>query len=170
LVDLNGLDNLAEAYLYTRQYNRTIEEGKKIVEIDPTFANVHIHMSQAYLYSGKYDLWLDEWEKTATLNDDPEDLALVRAVRKEYSKSGFHAAMTRLAELQQEQSKRFYIDPAFIAADYAIIGDKDQAFAWLEKAYAEKSVFIEYIKAVPHYDSLRSDPRYTDLSKRMGLS
>ena len=169
-LNLNGLDNLAEAYLYTRQYNRTIEEGKKIVEIDPTFANVHIHLSQAYLYSGKYDLWLDEWEKTATLNDDPEDLALVRAVRKEYSKSGFHVAMTRLAELQQEQSNRFYIDPAFIATDYAIIGDKDQAFAWLEKAYAEKSVFIEYIKAVPDYDSLRSDPRYTDLLKRMGLS
>jgi len=169
-LNLNGLDNLAEAYLYTRQYNRTIEESKKIVEIDPTFANVHIHLSQAYLYSGKYDLWLDEWEKTATLNDDPEDLALVRAVRKEYSKSGFHVAMTRLAELQQEQSNRFYIDPAFIATDYAIIGNKDQAFAWLEKAYAEKSAFIEYIKAAPDYDSLRSDPRYTDLLKRMGLS
>ena len=169
-LNLNGLDNLAEAYLYTRQYDRTIEEGKKVLEIDPTFANVHIHISVAYLYSGKYDLWLDEWEKTATLNHDPEDLALVRAVRKEYSKSGFHVAMTRLAELQQEQSKRFYVDPALIAADYAIIGEKDQAFAWLERAYAEKSVFIKYIKAFPDYDSLRSDLRYTDLLKRMGLS
>jgi hypothetical protein len=75
--------------------------------------------------------------------------------------------MTRL-ELQQEQSKRFYMTQPLLLPT-SIIGEKDQAFAWLEKAYAEKSVFIQYIKAFPDYDSLRSDPRYTDLLKRMGL-
>src|SRR5258708_20175134 len=130
-LNLNGLDTLAEAYLYKRQYNRTIEEGKKIVEIDPTFANVHIHLSQAYLYSGKYDLWLDEWEKTATLNDDPEGLALVRAVRKEYSKSGFHVAMRRLAELQQEQSNRFYIHPPLIHSFHDLFRQLHTSFSSL---------------------------------------
>jgi eukaryotic-like serine/threonine-protein kinase len=168
-LNMNGLDNLAEAYIYTRQYDQSIEEGKKIVEIDPAFANVHIHLSQAYYFIGKYDLWLQEWEKTSTLNNDSEDLAVVKAVKQEYSKSGFRGAVKRFAELQEEQSKRIYIDPALIASNYALIGEKDKAFAWLEKAYTDKSSFISYLKPWPHFDSLRSEPRYTDLLKRMGL-
>jgi len=168
-LNLNGLDNLAEAYIYTRQYDQSIQEAKKVVEIDPAFANVHIHLSQAYCFMGKYDLWLEEWEKTSTLNNDSEDLAVVKAVKQEYSKSDFRGAMKRYVELQEEQSKRIYIDPALIAADYALLGEKDKSFAWLEKAYAEKSAFISYVKPFPHFDSLRSDPRYAGLLKRMGL-
>ena len=168
-LNLNGLDNVAEAYLYTRQYDKTIEESRKIIEIDPAFANVHVHMALAYLYLGKYDLWLDEWQKQDTLSGDSEDLAVVNAVRQEYAKTGFRGAMKRLLELKQEQSRRMYIDPAGIASLYAISGDKDRAFAWLEKASVEKSTFLEYVKVSPDYDSLRSDPRYAALLRRMGL-
>src|SRR5262249_24118125 len=51
-LNLNRLDNLCEAYLYTRQFEQSIAEGKKIVDIDPTFANVHVHVGLAYLFSG----------------------------------------------------------------------------------------------------------------------
>ena len=168
-LNMNGLDNVAEAYQYTRQYAESIEEGKKIVEIDPTFANVHFHLSQAYLFVGKYDLWLEEWQKLDSLNGDSEDLAVAKAVTQEYAKSGFRNAMKRYTELLEEESKRTYIDPAVIASNYAFIGDKDKAFVWLEKAYAEKGNFINYIRVWPYFDSLRSDPRYADLLKRMGL-
>ena len=168
-LNMNGLDNVAEAYLYTRQYTESIAEGKKIVEIDPTFANVHVHLSQAYFHMGKYDLWLEEWQKLDSLNGDSEDLVLAKAVTQEYSKSGFRGAMKRLVELLEAQSKRIYIDPAVIASNYAAMGEKGQAFAWLETAYAEKSGFIVYLKVDPNFDSLRADPRYADLLKRMGL-
>src|SRR5580704_4719911 len=168
-LNLNGLDNLAEAYLYTRQYSETIEQGKKILEIDPNYANAHMHLSEAYLYTGKYDLWLDEWEKAATLNNNREDLAMVKAMKAEYAKSGLRGALLRSAEYQEEESKRQYVDPALIALTYAMLGDKDKAFAQLDKALAQKSVFLTYIKVMPDYDSLRSDPRYADLLKRMGL-
>lgn len=123
----------------------------------------------AYFFIGKYDLWLEEWQKLDSLNGDSEDLGLAKAVTQEYSKSGFRGAMKRLVELQEAQSKRIYIDPANIASNYAAMGDKDQAFVWLEKAYEEKSVFIDYLKVDPHFDSLRSDPRYADLLRRMNL-
>ena len=58
----------------------------------------------------------------------------------------------------------------FIAYDYAALGDKDQTFAWLEKAYSEKAGSLGYIKVMKAMDSLRSDPRYIDLLKRMGLA
>jgi eukaryotic-like serine/threonine-protein kinase len=168
-LNLNGLENLAEAYIYTRQYPESIEEAKKLLEIDPTFANAHLLLSRTYLFMGKYDLWLEEWEKTARLNSDSEDLILVDAAKREYPKSGYRGALKRVVVLEEEQAKRIYIDPALHAARCAHLGEKDQAFAWLEKAYAEKSGFLHYLKVSPDFDSLRSDPRYADLVKRMGL-
>jgi hypothetical protein len=67
------------------------------------------------------------------------------------------------------QAKHIYIDPAVIAAYYAVLGDKEQSFTWLEKAYGEKSGSLLYIKTTPDFDSLRMDPRYADLLKRMDL-
>jgi hypothetical protein len=118
---------------------------------------------------GEYDLWLEEWEKAAKLSNDSDDLARVEAARRSYAKSGYHGAMKRLATLQEEQAKRIYIDPVFIAVSYAILGEKDRAFGLLEKACREKSGGIGSIKNIPAFDSLRSDPRYADLLKRMGL-
>ena len=170
-LNLNALDNLAEAYLYTRQYDQCIAEGKKIVEIDPAFANVHAHIGLAYLYSGKYDQWLDEWQKFVHLNNDPPaDRAALDAVMEEFRHSGGVAAVRRMAKTQEEQSRTAYIDPALIATNYSIAGDKDKAFLWLDKAAAEHSAFFQYIKADPSYDPIRSDPRFAALLKRMGLS
>jgi serine/threonine protein kinase/Tfp pilus assembly protein PilF len=168
-LNLNGLDNLAESYLYTRQYPEAIAEANKVIEIDPNYANAHMHLSQAYLYTGKYDLWLEEWEKGATLNNTPEDLAMVKAMKVEYARSGLHGALLRSAEYQEEETKRQYVDPALIAMTYAMLGDKDKAFAQLDKAAAQKSVFLTYVKVLPDLDSLRSDPRYAALLRRMGL-
>jgi eukaryotic-like serine/threonine-protein kinase len=168
-LNLNGLENLAEAYIYTRQYPESIEQAKKLLEIDPTFANAHLLLSRTYLFVGKYDLWLEESEKVARLNNDSENLALVDAAKREYPKSGYRGALKRVVALEEEQAKRIYIDPAWHARQYAFLGEKDQAFAWLEKAYAEKSGFLHYLKVSPDFDSLRSDPRYASLLKRMGL-
>jgi hypothetical protein len=96
-------------------------------------------------------------------------VALVKAVSQEYAKTGYRGALKRLVALQEEQAKRIYIDPAYIAGNHALLGEKDRAFSWLEKAYGEKSGFLPYIKASPFFDSLRSDPRYAGLLKRMGL-
>jgi eukaryotic-like serine/threonine-protein kinase len=167
-LNLNGLDNLAEAYIYTRQYAQCIEEAQKVLEIDPTYASAHYHLSLGYQSTGKYDLWLEEWEKAARLINDPE-LPLIEPARREYLKTGFRGAMKRFVALEEDQATRFYIDPAQVASNHAVLGERDQAFAWLEKAYAEKSGFLRLLKVYPFFDSLRSDPRYADLLKRMGL-
>ncbi len=168
-LNLNANDNLAGEYFSSKQYEQAIEQEKKTLEIDPTDANSHSILSRIYLFTGKYDLWLAQWEKAASLNNDPEDMANVKAVKQEYAKSGFHGAMKRLVALQEEQPKRIYIDPGWIAGNYALLGEKDRAFSLLEKAYREKSGFLANIKSAPPFDSLRSDPRYADLLKRMGL-
>jgi tetratricopeptide (TPR) repeat protein len=168
-LNLNGLDNLAEAYIYTRQYAQSIEQSQKLLEIDPTFAASHFRLAGAYHLTGKYDLWLQEWEKAVRLSNDSDGLALVEAAKHEYPKFGTRGAMKRVVALEEEQAKRVYIDPAWIAGDYSLLGERDQAFTWLEKAYAEKSNVIAYLKVSPRFDSLRADPRYANLLRRMGL-
>ncbi|HYT20700.1 MAG TPA: protein kinase [Candidatus Polarisedimenticolia bacterium] len=168
-LNLNANDNLASEYFFTKQYDQAIEQAKKTLEIDPNFADAHSRLSFMYRFTGKYDLWLEEWEKAARLNNDSEDIARVEAAKREYPKSGYRGAIKRVVSLLEEQAKRIYIDPAWIAANYAFLGEKDRAFSWLEKAYVEKSGFVSSIKSAPEFDSLRSDPRYADLLKRMGL-
>jgi eukaryotic-like serine/threonine-protein kinase len=168
-LNLNANQNLASQYMSAQKYDQSIEYQKKTLEIDPTYAKAHQELSAAYQFAGKYDLWLEEWEKSAMLNNDSEDLALVKAVGQEYAKSGYRGAMKRLVALQEEQAKRIYIDPANIARNYALLSERDRAFGLLEKAYAEKSGGLPNIKSDPCFDSLRSDARYADLLKRMGL-
>jgi len=168
-LNLNGLDNLAEAYIYTRQYDQSIQQSKKVLEIDPNFATAYFRLAGAYHWIGKYDLWLQAMEEGAKRSNDADALALAEAAKHEYPKSGARGALKRVIALEEEQAKRVYVDPAWIASDYAVLGERDAAFTWLEKAYAEKSNFLSYLKVAPKFDSLRSDPRYADLLRRMGL-
>ena len=71
--------------------------------------------------------------------------------------------------MRKQLANHRYVDPADIAYDYAALGDKEQTFAWLDKAAAEKSGGLEVIKVVPAMDPWRSDPRYLDLLKRIGM-
>jgi len=169
-LNLNAMTNVGATFLGARRYEQAIAQLNKVLEIDPHYAGAHQFLSLVYEAQGKYDLWLDEAEKTATLNKDADLLAVFKAARLEYGKAGYRAANKRIAEVLQEQSKRVYIDPVSIASAYTAFGDKDKAFFWLEKAFAEKSDLIRILKTAQTFDSLRSDPRYADLMHRMNLS
>ena len=167
----NAIDNLAGEYLSSKRLEQGIDECKKNLEIDPNYSRAHNTLATAYLLTGKYEQFLEEWEKAANLSKDANDIAVAQAAKREYPKSGYRGALKSALALQQEQAKRIYVDPAWIAGQYALLGEKDLAFVWLEKAYTEKSGFIgSNLKIHPFFDSLRSDPRYADLLKRMGLT
>jgi len=168
-LNLTVSTNLAVGYGNMRQYDLALDQFKKTIDIDPNYASAHDALAQTYRDLGKYDLWLEEWKKAATLADDQENLVIANEAARAYAKGGFHVAMSRTVELRKQLEQRRYVDPSFIAYDYASLGDKDQAFYWLEKAYSEKAGALAYIKVFRQMDPLRRDPRYVDLLKRMGL-
>jgi len=89
--------------------------------------------------------------------------------RQDYARTGNRSeAEETLAELQQI-SKQRYISPAAIALIYAALGDKDQAFAWLDKLVEEHDLITARLKVDERFDPLRSDPRFAELVKRVGL-
>jgi len=162
-------NNLTQQYQAMGQYDLAVAQAKKGIEMDPNFVPQHFNLAFVYQDMGKYDLWMEELKKGAALSDDPEETTINEEVARVYTQSGFRAANVKDAELRERLAKRRYVDPGYIAFDYAVIGDKEQAFAWLEKAYAEKAGSLQYLKIAHPLDALRSDPRYIGLLKRMGL-
>jgi eukaryotic-like serine/threonine-protein kinase len=162
--------NLGQALGSARQYDASVEQLKKTLEMDPNYANAHSQLAREYFEMGKYDLWLEEWKKAQSLFQQPDELAIAEEVAKVYSKSGLKPAKLREIEMRKELAKRRYVDPTDIAYAYADLGDKEQTFAWLDKAAAEKSGGLEVVKIIPALDPWRKDPRYLDLLKRIGLT
>ncbi len=162
-------DNYAIVTYNAGQDQFAIEQWRKTLEMDPNYASALRNLSNAYADLHQYDLWLENWKKVATVTNDHENLKIADEAAQTYAKSGFQAAMRRIIELQVQLAKRRYVDPADIGMNCAVLGEKDQAFFWLEKAYAEKSDDLEWIKVNRSADALRSDPRYAALVKKMGL-
>ncbi len=162
--------NLGQALGNARQYDASVEQLKKTLEMDPNYAQAVGQLSWEYFETGKYDLWLETWKRSLVLFQRADELAIAEDVSRVYSKSGLKPALLRRIEMRKRQASHRYVDPADIAYDYAAVGDKEQAFAWLDKAAAEKSGGLENIKVVAAMDPWRSDPRYLDLLKRIGLT
>ena len=168
-LNVKANDNLGQQYLMMKRYDQALDQFKKVVEMDPGFAPVHGDLANVYFVTRKYDLWIQEIKQATTMANQPEYVAIADAVGKVYSRSGIQAALREWAEQEKALSKREYEDPAGVGFAYAAAGEKDEAFAWLEKGFKEKSEGMQYIKFVVWLEPVRSDPRYADLLKRMGL-
>jgi TolB-like protein/Tfp pilus assembly protein PilF/tRNA A-37 threonylcarbamoyl transferase component Bud32 len=168
-LNLKNNDNLALVYAAAHRYDIAVEQFKKTLDMDPNFASAHGNLAGLYQDIGKYDLWLDEWKKAAVAANDKEDQAIAEEAARVYAKSGYHPALLRIIELEKDLAKRRYVDPGIIAYTYAELGNPDEVFRWLEKAYSENSESLNAIKITRSMDRYHSDPRYIDLLKRMAI-
>jgi hypothetical protein len=86
-----------------------------------------------------------------------------------YAVSGRQCEARKILDLLKGLSRRRYVMPYHLANIYTALGDKDQAFAWLQKAYDERDDRLMFLKVDPFWDSLRSDPRFSNLVRIIGL-
>jgi tetratricopeptide (TPR) repeat protein len=123
----------------------------------------------AYEQKGMYDEAIAEFKKAIQVKGT-NDVGLLRAgIGHIYAVTGKKSeARTVLDELKQ-LSEQEYVPATSIALIYAGLGEKDQAFAWLDKGYEQRAFLMQWIKIEPRWDSLRTDPRFQDLMRRMGL-
>jgi eukaryotic-like serine/threonine-protein kinase len=168
-LNLKYNDSLSAMYRNARQNELALDQARKTLEMDPSYVSGVRNLADVYATLHRHDLWLENWKKAATLMNDHEDLEIADEASRVYAKSGYQSAMRRVIEMQLQLAKRRYVDPADIGFNYAELGEKDQAFLWLEKGYAEKSDLSGYLKVDWRADGLRSDPRYAALLKKMGL-
>ncbi len=169
--------NHANTLYLARQYDAAIEQYQKTLQIGsvdgkPSFGPespwIHYGLGQVYVQKGMFTEAFAEFNMAKDLM---EDLPLAwEGLGYAYAKAGQRdEALKILDQLQARANKGEYVLPLGIAWIYIGLGDKDKAFVWLDKAFAERSGGLRQIKTDPIYDPLRSDPRFTDLLRRMKL-
>src|SRR5882724_5080337 len=168
-LNLQYQSNFGQVLANAGQTEVALEQLKKTLEMDPNFAYAHVELRNIYRDMGKYDLSLEEWKEASTLNNDREEITIAAGTAEVYAKSGTKAAIAREIELRKELAKRRYVDPTEIAYLYALLGDKEQTFAWLDKARAEKTAGLEPVKIIHALEQWHSDARYVALLKELGL-
>jgi serine/threonine protein kinase/Flp pilus assembly protein TadD len=161
--------NLGLAYYLARQYDLALEQLRKTREMDPSFALTPQYIGLAYLEKGMYKEAIKYCEEAAApVSASPYAISALGYV---YAISGKKPEAEKVCDRLKELSEQKYISPRFIASIYAGLGEKDKALESLSAAYEDRSLQIgPGIIADPTYDSLRAEPRFQDLLRRMGLT
>jgi len=150
-----------------RQYDRAIAQLQDTLEMDPTYELPHLVVGQAYGQKGDYVHAIPELKKAVELSHGTP--LMVSALAYAYGRSGNQAEAERwLADLQSK-SKTEYVSPYYFAIACIGLGRRDQAIDWLEKAFADRSNGLVFLKVEPELDDLRSDPRFVALQQKLSF-
>jgi tetratricopeptide (TPR) repeat protein len=148
-------------------YDQEMEQCRKTLEMDPSFPLAHACLSDSYKNKRMYKEAVAEMLKAIDLSGG--SVVWVSALAQTYALAGRRDEAIKILNELKARSKQEYVSPNLFAYIYAGLGDKDQAFAWLEKAYEERSDLVGGLKVGRQLDPLRSDPRFQDLLRRMNL-
>ena len=149
-----------------REYDQAISQGQKTLEMDPHFAEVYGYLRRCYDQKGMYKEAIAARQMRRKLAGlKAEETA---ALREAAAASSPRVYWQKRLEQLVEESKQELSTAVDMAEIFAQLGQKDEAFKWLERAYEERSVMMMYIKVLPNLDPLRSDARYADLLRRVG--
>jgi eukaryotic-like serine/threonine-protein kinase len=158
---------LARQLYFARKNDQAVEQLRKVLDIDPKFNLARQLLEEVYAQTGKRKEAVAEREKIISLSGSPE---LAASIEEDFSKFGYRGVLESWLDGMTEISKHDYVSSFNIAAIYLRMGEKDKAFAWLEKAYEEHDSDLVTAGVEPIFDSARSDPRYRDLLRRLKLS
>ncbi|HEX8845506.1 MAG TPA: winged helix-turn-helix domain-containing protein [Pyrinomonadaceae bacterium] len=157
--------DLGLPFLFKGQYAEAVEQYRKTLEIDQDFIWARFFLGWTYESSGRASEAIAEFQKAKLIDDRPEVSAMIGHT---FAVSGRREEAVKILNNLEEQSKHHYISAYYIALIYAGLDDKERAFRWLEKAYSDRNEWLVWLKVDPRFDSLRSDPRFTDLLRRIG--
>src|SRR5260370_39329771 len=158
---------LGEAYYHARKFGDSIELNQPALSYDPHFAEGEINVDRVYEQMKLYPQAQQAFQ--SILAFAPHDPALLALLGHLYAVSGRQAAARGIISQLQQMSRERYIPSLYVAMIYTGLDDKDQAFAWLDKAYAERCEYLVYLSTEPVADPLCGDPRFPALLKGLGL-
>jgi len=155
------------ALYYARQYNRAIQQCRKVLDLDPHSVSARDCIGSAHLATAAYDQAIAEYSALVTSSgNDPLRLASLGCA---YALAGKKPQAQKVVAQLDEASKIHYVPPYFLGLVHAALGDNDEAFSWLEKAYEQHDSYLVRLKVEPVMDPLQSDPRFDKLLHRMNL-
>lgn len=159
---------LGEAYYEARRYSDSIKSNQQALLIDPRYADAIINIGRASEQMRMYPQAQQYYQSILTFA--PHEPALLALLGHLYAVTGRQAEAREIISQLQQMSRSKYVPSLYVALIYIGLGEKDQAFAWLDKAYEERCDFLVYLPTDPMADPLRSDPRFSALLERLHLA
>jgi tetratricopeptide (TPR) repeat protein len=152
---------------YQSQYDRAIRQLRTTLEMNPNFPLAHLWLGRAYQQKGMYDEAAAEFKKVeAVFQGWPVAIA---AAGHAAGVAGRRDEARKVLDELRDLSKQKYVTAYGVALVYAGLGEKDEAFAWLDRAFDERSHWLVWLKLDPRWEGLRSDPRFAELVRRVGF-
>ena len=159
--------NSGEHFLYTREFDKAIEQYNEALELDPSFVIAHGWLWQAYALKGMPKESMEHYEESTVLEGDPGLAAKIKAA---YAKSGYRSATQVILEDRRlKRSRGGWISFVDDACLYMMLREKDRALMALDQAVGERDPGVTALQVDPIFDSIRSDPRFQQLVHRVGL-
>jgi TolB-like protein/DNA-binding winged helix-turn-helix (wHTH) protein len=166
---------MGNTYLWAGDYEKSLQQFQRTIELDSTFPLVHFFFANLLCEMGRYEEAIQENQKGELLLGESQEQA--SAAAEEFRKAlqaggskGYWQKHLDLTLKEYEQVGTAYFPAIGLAGAYARVDDKENAFRWLEKSYQEKEGgSITLVRWLPDFKSLRADPRFADLLRRMGL-
>jgi len=160
---------VGDVYNAARLFDQGIAACKKLADEDPTFAQAHNCLVYGYWGKREYSKVIEQWKMYGLLSGDQRISELASALELGFQSAGWKGALTKGIEVLKVQRMNSYSSPYNIASFYADLGDKDQAFQWLNTAYQEHDQSLVGLNVDFLLDPLRSDPRFSELVRKVGV-
>jgi len=169
-IDLAPLDtlpaiHLARIYLNARQPAKALEQSNRVLKMDPAFNGSYLFIARSYEAQKNWPEAIAAFEKTKSVYSVWYVAESGRILAESGRRTEADSSLKRLRELSQ----RTYVSPVHFATLHAALGERQLAFDWLEKAYRERATALAYLAVDYEFDSLRPDPRFQDLLRRVGF-
>jgi TolB-like protein len=156
--------------LFARQYDRALRQLQQTLEMDAHFSPTHWVLAQVYEAKGLFKEANSEDLKTAASASSANASSWIAEVQRAYDTSGWKGSRRKRVELMFAwKAKGKYCPPYGLAIAYIQLGEKQKALDWLEKAAEEHFYLMVFVRADPRFDSLRDEPRFQTLLRRMDL-
>ena len=161
---------LGRSYYWARDYDRATEQILKMIETEPNQPDLHGDLADSYLMKKEYDKAAAEYEKALALQGEDNQ---AEALRRAYPHDGVRGLLKVQIQLWSNPAITDDYDPGSVAGNYSLLGDRENAFLWLDIAYKDNEKVsggnLLPVQVDPALDNIRSDPRYKAFLRRMGF-
>jgi serine/threonine-protein kinase len=151
---------------WAREYDRAIEVAQRILDMNPAFLQAYYVLGNAFLATGRFEKAAATFQKAVEISGAAFALASLGAT---YARCGQTDKALSILDQLKSRSREEYVPSNCFLWIYTGLGQTDAAFEWLERMYEEKNSMLFWLKVGPIYDSLRGDPRFQDMIRRMNF-